>query len=177
MDKSPTIRNYLVFMTRIGLLSDTHGYLNPKILNFFENTDQIWHCGDIGSLDVLDNLRLFKPLRCVYGNIDDKKIRQVCKELEVFQCEEMKVFLTHIGGYPGKYPPNIRTLLTEHKPEIFACGHSHILKVMYDPKHNLLFMNPGAAGNTGFHQVITAIRFEIHQKECRNLEVLNIERK
>lgn len=163
-------------MIRIGLISDTHACLHPRVLNFLQDCDQIWHAGDVGSVESLESLAQFKPLIAVYGNVDDYKTRRTLVEYRYFMCEECKVMMTHIGGYPGKYAKGITTLLKEKKPDIFVTGHSHILKVMYDNKYNLLYMNPGSAGQSGFHKNITALRFIIDKKECKGLEVLDIER-
>ncbi|MBN2778304.1 MAG: metallophosphoesterase family protein [Bacteroidales bacterium] len=148
-------------MTKIGLLSDTHGHLDKDILNFFTDVDQIWHAGDIGNEETLDILESFKPTKAVFGNIDDHKIRIRTSEHLRFEIENKKIWITHIGGYPGKYWPHIKQELFSNPPDIFICGHSHILKVMNDPKLNLLHINPGAAGNKGWHKLVTAVRFEI----------------
>lgn len=158
-------------MTRIGLLSDTHGWLNPKIYEFFKDCDEIWHAGDIGDYDITIELSAFKKLRAVFGNIDDWEIRADFPQFQIFNIEEMKVVMTHIGGYPDNYAPGIKQLLLEEKPDIFISGHSHILKVMRDPKLNLLHLNPGAAGMKGFHKKVTMMRFQIDGKEASNLEI------
>lgn len=158
-------------MTRIGLISDTHGYLHPALPSFFSGVDEIWHCGDIGNEGLLNALKKIRPTRAVYGNIDGQDIRKQCRESEIFTCESVKVLMTHIGGYPGRYEPRIRTTIIREKPGLFVCGHSHILKVIYDQKHELLHINPGAAGKFGLHQIITMIRFEIEGSEIRNLEI------
>ena len=163
-------------MIRIGLLSDTHGMLSNRIFKFFEPVDEIWHAGDIGNAETADQLAAFKPFRAVYGNIDDHVVRRMFPADQRFFCEEVDVLMTHIGGYPGKYEPRIRTLLERNTPKLFISGHSHILKVIYDPKYHLLHINPGAAGNKGIHQVCTAVRFVIDKKEIRDLEVLEFER-
>ncbi|HNY45098.1 MAG: metallophosphoesterase family protein [Bacteroidota bacterium] len=157
---------------KIGLLSDTHGYLDKEILDFFAECDEIWHAGDIGSEQILDDLEKFKPIKAVWGNIDGTKIRARTKEFLNFVCEGQKVLITHIGGYPGKYAPNIKNLLLDIKPDIFIAGHSHILKVIYDNNLKLLHLNPGAAGNTGWHKFITAIRFEIENNTVNPNEVI-----
>lgn len=164
-------------MTQIGLLSDTHGYIDDKILNFFSSVDEIWHVGDIGNLEVCKVLQAHKPLRAVYGNIDGQEIRLEYPKVQSFRCEEVEVFMTHIAGYPGKYNPEIRKIIQTKSPKLLVCGHSHILKVMYDKKLELMHMNPGAAGISGFHQVRTVIRFTIEGSEFKNLEVLEIDRK
>ncbi len=158
-------------MTKIGLLSDTHGWLNPKIYEFFKDCDEIWHAGDIGDYDITIELSAFKKLRAVFGNIDDWEIRADFPQFQIFNIEEMKVVMTHIGGYPDNYAPGIKQLLLEEKPDIFISGHSHILKVMRDPKLNLLHLNPGAAGMKGFHKKVTMMRFQIDGKEASNLEI------
>lgn len=173
-------------MTRIGLLSDTHGWLNPKIYEFFKDCDEIWHAGDIGDYDVAIELTAFikgqqatdngpqtssKKFRAVFGNIDDWEIRADFPQFQIFKVEDMKVVMTHIGGYPNNYAPGIKQLLLEEKPDIFISGHSHILKVMRDSKLNLLHLNPGAAGMKGFHKKVTMMRFQIDGKEASNLEI------
>lgn len=158
-------------MVKIGLLSDTHAWLNPKIYDFFKDCDEIWHAGDIGSTDVCDELMAFKKLRAVYGNIDDWDIRADFPQFQIFEIEEVKVMMTHIGGYPNAYSPDAKALLLQEKPDIFISGHSHILKVMRDQKLNLIHLNPGAAGLKGFHKKVTMMRFEIDGKEVRNLEI------
>lgn len=163
-------------MKRIGLLSDTHGWLNPKIYEFFKDCDEIWHAGDIGSDDVAIELSAFKRLRAVYGNIDDWDIRADYPQFQIFNIEEVKVVMTHIGGYPNAYAPGIRQLLLEEKPDIFISGHSHILKVMRDQKLELLHLNPGAAGMKGFHKKVTMMRFLIDGKTTSNLEIYEADR-
>ena len=158
-------------MKKIGLLSDTHGWLNPKVFDFFKDCDEIWHVGDIGSADVANALSAFKPLRAVYGNIDGQDIRQMFPKVQIFSVEDVKVIMTHIGGYPNRYERGIKELLIQEKPDIFISGHSHILKVMNDHNLHLLHINPGAAGNSGFHKVITMIRFQIDGKNISNMEV------
>lgn len=162
-------------MTRIGLISDTHSYLDPQVFEYFKNCDELWHAGDIGTLDVTDRLAEFKPLRAVWGNIDDNKARAHYKEDELFELEGFKVLMTHIGGYPGHYSPRARQIIQQHQPDIFVCGHSHILRVMKDPKYNnMLVMNPGAAGVHGFHKVKTLLRFELDQGKILNLEAIEL---
>lgn len=158
-------------MTKIGLLSDTHAWLNPKIYDFFKDCDEIWHAGDIGSDDVVIELAAFKKLRAVYGNIDDWDIRSDFPQFQIFTIEEMKVVMTHIGGYPNAYAAGIKEILVKEKPDIFISGHSHILKVMRDPKLGLLHLNPGAAGLKGFHKKVTMMRFQIDGKDASNLEI------
>lgn len=163
-------------MKKILLLSDTHGYLDEHILKHVALADEVWHAGDIGGLDVTDTIQKLKPLRAVYGNIDDAKTRTVFPLHQKFYCEEVTVWITHIGGYPGKYHPDIREALKRNTPQLFICGHSHILKVMPDKKLNLIHMNPGAVGKHGLHQVRTMLRFEIDGKKIQNLEVIEIKR-
>ena len=163
-------------MKRIGLLSDTHGWLNPAIYDFFKDCDEIWHAGDIGNDDVAIELAAFKKLRAVYGNIDDWEIRADFPLFQIFTVEEMKVVMTHIGGYPNSYAPGIKQLLWNEKPDIFISGHSHILKVMRDQNLGLLHLNPGAAGMKGFHKKVTMLRFQINGKEASNLEIYEADR-
>ena len=158
-------------MTKIGLLSDTHGWLNPAVFEFFKDCDEIWHVGDNGGTDVADTLSAFKPLRAVYGNIDDQKIRLMFPKVNIFTVDNVKVVMTHIGGYPNHYEPGIKELIIKEKPNVFISGHSHILKVMNDHELNLLHINPGAAGNTGFHKVITMVRFQIDGSDIKNMEL------
>ena len=163
-------------MTKIGLLSDTHSYIDDKILDFFKNVDEIWHAGDIGSTDVLEQLKALKPVRAVYGNIDGMEFRSELKETLIFDIEQIKVFMTHIGGYPKKYAKGIKQLLISEKPKLFISGHSHILKVMYDKDLELLHINPGAAGKSGFHKIRTAVRFAIDKDNIKDLEILEMAR-
>jgi putative phosphoesterase len=161
-------------MTKIGLLSDTHSFLDERIYTHFDSCDEIWHAGDIGSPAVADALAAFKPLRAVYGNIDGAELRRMFPLHNRFLCEKVDVWLTHIGGYPGKYAPEIRSELFANPPQLFISGHSHILKVQFDKKLNLLHINPGAAGKYGFHTVRTLVRFEIEGKNIQNLEVIEL---
>lgn len=161
-------------MLKIGLISDTHSYLDDAVLKHFDKCDEIWHAGDFGIVEVADKLRALKPLRGVYGNIDGQDIRTEFPEKLRFTCEEVSVFMTHIGGYPGKYAPAIRNELIADTPKLFICGHSHILKVMFDDKLKCLHMNPGAAGNHGWHKVRTLIRFVIDGKEMKQCEVIEL---
>jgi putative phosphoesterase len=164
-------------MKRIGLLSDTHGYLHQRIFPFFEKVDEIWHAGDIGNIETADSLAAFKPLKAVYGNIDGHEVRAVHPLHQRFMREEVGVWITHIGGYPGHYERSVRQEITSNPPNLFICGHSHILKVIFDKKLNFLHMNPGAAGNKGFHVVCTALRFIIDGKDIRDLEIWEMKRK
>ncbi len=164
-------------MTRIGLISDTHGYLDDQVFRHFDKCDEIWHAGDFGTTDVVDGLRNFRPLRAVYGNIDGPEIRHHYPENLRFVCEEVPVFMTHIGGYPGRYAPMARKELIRDTPRLFICGHSHILKVVYDDKLQCLHMNPGAAGRQGWHKVRTLIRFVIDGKDMKQCEVIELGKK
>jgi putative phosphoesterase len=161
-------------MKRIGLLSDTHSYLDEKILDYFEECDEIWHAGDIGDVSVADQLEAFRPFRAVYGNIDDEKVRVRYPENLRFECEGMDVFMTHIGGYPGRYNKRVREILQEDPPDLYICGHSHILKIMPDKKLDLLHINPGAYGIHGFHKVRTIVRFTIKEAKIEDLEVIEL---
>jgi len=159
-------------MRKILLLSDTHSHIDNDILKYVKQADEVWHAGDIGDLTVTDAIKKLKPLRAVYGNIDDDKARLEYPEHNRFMCEEVDVWITHIGGYPNKYDLRVRESLKKNPPRLFICGHSHILKVMPDKKLNLLHMNPGAAGIYGFHNVRTMLRFTIDGKKIENLEVI-----
>lgn len=164
-------------MTKILLLSDTHGHLDDRILKYAKEADELWHAGDIGTTRVSDTLKQLKPLKAVYGNIDGAELRKEFPLHNRFLCEGVDVWITHIGGYPGKYSPAVKPLIKENPPRIFISGHSHILKVMNDKQHNLLHMNPGAAGKQGFHQVRTMLRFEIDGNNIQNLEVIELGKK
>lgn len=161
-------------MTKIGLLSDTHGYLDPKVFHYFKDVDEIWHAGDVGTIEVIDDLKAFKPLRAVFGNIDGNDLRLELNEVERFDLEGVNVLMTHIGGKPGKYYRNAHELLEERSPDLFICGHSHILLVKQDPNYNMLWMNPGACGYKGFHSVKTLLRFQLNEGRIENLEVIEI---
>ncbi|MEI7980309.1 MAG: metallophosphoesterase family protein [Bacteroidota bacterium] len=163
-------------MLHIGLLSDTHGYLHPRVLDFFGKVDEIWHAGDIGDLSVAEQLAGIKLLRAVYGNIDGQDIRLEYPKDLLFTVEKVKALMTHIGGYPGKYDPRIRLLIEKERPKLFVCGHSHILKVIYDKRYDLLHVNPGAAGKYGLHRSITAVRLVLDGGNMRDLEVLELEK-
>ena len=158
-------------MRRIGVLSDTHGVVPSQVYTFFRDCDELWHAGDMGR-GVCETLSQFKPLRAVYGNMDDYDLRYQVPGTDLFTCEGLKVLLTHIGGWPGHYPSAILKILQHDKPDIFVCGHSHILKVMYDPALGLLHINPGAAGRQGFHKVGTLVRFTIDGPP-KNMEILD----
>jgi len=161
-------------MTKILLLSDTHGHMDDIILKYAAQADEIWHAGDIGSLSVTDQLKALKPVRGVHGNIDDHVIQMEFPENNRFLCEEVDVWITHIGGYPNRYNVRIREEIKRNPPKLFICGHSHILKVMFDKKLDLLHMNPGACGKQGFHQVRTMLRFVIHGDKITDLEVIEL---
>lgn len=161
-------------MKKIGILADTHGMLDERIFNHFENVDEIWHAGDWGSMDVVNKLQAFKPVRGVWGNIDGQDIRMIFPKHLRFRCEDVDVWLTHIGGYPGKYDANVKPEIFTNPPKLFVCGHSHILKVQYDKTLDLLHINSGSAGKYGFHQVQTLIRFEIDGSNIQNLEVIEL---
>jgi uncharacterized protein len=158
-------------MKRIGLLSDTHGYIDETVFKFFDKVDEIWHAGDIGNIETADKLTKFKLLRAVFGNIDDHKVRLTYPEILRFTCEQVPVLMTHIGGYPGRYEKKVIEEFQANKPKLFISGHSHILKVMFDKKYNLLHVNPGAAGNHGLHQKITMVRFVIEGDAISDLEI------
>ncbi len=161
-------------MVKIGLLSDTHAYWDERYLQYFEPCDEIWHAGDIGSLEVAQKLAAFRPFRAVYGNIDGQDIRRLYPQTLRFTVERAEVLMKHIGGYPGKYDPSIRGSILVHPPKLFVSGHSHILKVKYDKTLDLLHINPGAAGISGFHKVRTLVRFVIDSGTFRDLEVIEL---
>jgi len=163
-------------LKKILLLSDTHSYLDDRILEYAQQADEIWHAGDIGDISVTDQLAKIKPLRAVYGNIDDHKARAEFPLNNRFVVENVDVWITHIGGYPGKYNPAIRKEITDNPPKLFICGHSHILKVMPDKKLGLLHMNPGAVGKHGFQKVRTMLRFELNEGKIENLEVIEFKK-
>jgi putative phosphoesterase len=160
---------------KIGLISDTHSYLDPRVLTYFESCDEIWHAGDIGDASVVDQLEKIKPVRAVFGNIDDKIMQARFPEDLIFECEGVKIFMTHIGGSPPNYNPRVKKLFPIIKPDVFICGHSHILKVQRDAKLNdMLYINPGAAGNHGFHHMKTIMRFDLLNHQLTNLEVIEL---
>lgn len=163
-------------MTKILLLSDTHSFIGEDIIKYVHQTDEVWHAGDIGDLKVTDTIKKLKPLRAVYGNIDNSEARLEFPEHLKFRCEGVKVWMTHIGGYPGRYALAVREQIKIHTPDLFISGHSHILKVINDKKLKLLHMNPGAVGTHGFHKVRTMLRFEISEKKIQNLEVIEFKR-
>ena len=155
----------------IGLLSDTHGTFDTPLRSFLEEVDQIWHAGDFGNIETADAIAAFKPLTGVHGNCDDHKIRSVYPSMHAFEIERTKVLMTHIGGYPGHYDYKAQSWIAAHRPALFICGHSHILKVINDEANHLLHINPGAAGNYGIHPVRTAVRFRIYAGKISELEV------
>ena len=161
-------------MKKILLLSDTHSYIDNQILKFVKQADEVWHAGDIGDVIVSDTIKKLKPLRAVYGNIDNTEIRTEFPLDNKFSIENIDVWITHIGGYPNRYNPRIRDEIKKCTPKIFISGHSHILKVMNDKKLSLLHLNPGAAGKSGFHQIRTMLRFEINDSKIENLEVIEL---
>ena len=161
-------------MKRIGLLSDTHSFLDEKIFQYFEACDEVWHAGDIGSMEVADQLEKFKPFRAVFGNIDGAAIRQKYPLDLRFPCEGVDIWITHIGGYPGKYHPRVKAILEQDPPKLFICGHSHILRVLFDERFNLWHINPGACGREGFHQVKTIVRFSLDAGNIKDLEVIEL---
>jgi len=164
-------------MTRIGLISDTHGFIDDKLFEYFANCDEIWHAGDIGNIETADFLASFRPLKAVYGNIDGHEIRILFPKILRFKCENVDVLITHIGRYPGHYDHEVREIFRIKPPKLFICGHSHILKIIYDNKFDLLHLNPGAAGKSGFHDIRTALRFSIDKTEIKDMEIIEIEKK
>jgi len=183
----PEIRNFLSrflnppslnhLMLKIGLISDTHGFLDPSIYQHFNTVDEIWHAGDLGQTRIINDLKTFKPLRAVWGNIDGPEIRHILPETERFRIEGINVLMTHIGGYPGKYRPGIKQQLIDYQAQLFITGHSHILKIQFDPSIKCLHMNPGAAGNQGWQKVRTLIRFTIDGSDMRDCEVIELGKK
>jgi len=163
-------------MIKIGLISDTHSWFDPRFYELFKDVDKIWHAGDIGNEEVLNTIKKFKPIRAVYGNIDGAELRKELNMHERFMCENVDVWMTHIGGYPGHYDRAVKKEITLNPPKLFICGHSHILKVMYDKKLGLLHINPGAAGRYGFHTVRTAVRFSIDGDDIKGLEVIELKK-
>ncbi len=160
---------------KIGLLADTHSFLDPKIFDHFKDCDEIWHAGDIGDSSLVNDLEKFKPLKAVYGNIDDKNLQARFPEDLHWNCEGLTICMTHIGGAPPNYNPRVKKLLKENPPAIFICGHSHILRIKRDSTlNNMLYLNPGAAGNHGFHTIKTLVRFEIKAKQILNMEVIEL---
>jgi uncharacterized protein len=161
-------------MKRIGLISDTHNFLDEAVFTHFETCDEIWHAGDFGSPAIADRLAQFRPLRGVYGNIDGNDLRSRFPEKLRWTCEQTEILMTHIGGYPPRYTPDIKEQIVAWRPQLFICGHSHLLKIIYDEKLTCLYINPGAAGNQGWHKIRTIVRFEINQKEMSNCVVIEL---
>jgi uncharacterized protein len=161
-------------MVRIGLISDTHGFLDDRVFKHLDQCDEIWHAGDFGTIELADSLAAFKPLKGVYGNIDGKELRQTFPENLRFNCEGMDVWMTHIGGYPDRYSLQVRKEIYSNPPGLFICGHSHILKVIFDKKINCLHLNPGAAGKQGWHKTRTLMRFAISEGKIQDLEVIEL---
>lgn len=161
-------------MKKILLLSDSHSYIDDRILEYAKQADEIWHCGDFGNPEVIEQLEKITTLRGVYGNIDSDKVRKIFPEVSHFKCEEVKVLMIHIGGYPGKYSPLAKKEIAQGAPKLFISGHSHILKAMNDSKNNLLHLNPGACGKEGWHKMRTMMRFEINKDTVENLEVIEL---
>jgi putative phosphoesterase len=159
---------------KIGLISDTHGWIHPSLFDHFAHCDEIWHAGDIGNIETSDTLAAFKPLKAVFGNIDDEIVRRSYKEHLIFKAEEVQVWMTHIGGTPNNYNRRIRQGIYDNPPDIFICGHSHIAKIIYDKKAGLLYLNPGAAGYNGFHKYMTAIRFQIDGNNIHDMELIDL---
>lgn len=159
---------------KIGLLSDTHGWIHPRLFDFFKECDEIWHAGDIGDIETADRLAAFRPFRAVYGNIDNAVVRSAYKENLRFKAEDVDVWITHIGGTPANYDKKVRPAIYLEPPDLFICGHSHIARIVYDKKGGFLYVNPGAAGYTGFHRIMTAVRFNISGKEISNMELIEL---
>ncbi|MEN4761860.1 metallophosphoesterase family protein [Chryseobacterium sp. C39-AII1] len=161
-------------MTNILLLSDSHSYIDDRILDYAMQADEVWHSGDFGNMDVIEQLEKIKPLKGVYGNIDSPKIRSEFPEVNRFFCENLEVLMIHIGGYPGKYTPLAKDEIAAKAPKLFISGHSHILKAMFDKKNNLLHLNPGACGKQGWHKVRTMMRFVVDDTEIKDLEIIEL---
>lgn len=163
-------------MKKIGLISDTHSLISQQHIDFLKDSNEIWHAGDVGKIAVIKELEKICSVKAVYGNIDNTEISSVYPENLIFTIEGVKILITHIGGYPGRYQPRVRKLIEKEKPKIYIAGHSHILKVIYDEKYDVLHINPGAAGNQGYHKKSTAIRFVIDGENIKDLEILNVDR-
>lgn len=161
-------------MKRILLLSDSHSYIDEHIISYAKDADEVWHAGDFGSIKIIETLENINTLRGVYGNIDDDKIRRIFKEVNEFICEDVKVLMIHIGGYPGKYTALAKEHIQQQQPQLFISGHSHILKAMYDQQNHLLHLNPGACGKQGWHKVRTMMRFTIDGREIKDLEIIEL---
>ncbi|MDB9895713.1 metallophosphatase family protein [Flavobacteriales bacterium] len=164
-------------MKVIAVISDTHHNLDERLYKHLKDCDEIWHAGDIGSIDIIDELKKITKVRAVFGNIDNHILRSSLNEIELFKCEQVRVMITHIGGYPGRYAKGIKDRLIQYEPNLFICGHSHILKVMYDKKLKIMHMNPGAVGDYGIHKVKTILKFIIEGNEIKDLKVIEIPRK
>ncbi len=164
-------------MKKILLVSDTHSFIDEQILKYVRQADEVWHAGDIGSLEVADAISKLKPFRAVYGNIDDKLTRVEYPLNNIFEVENVKVVMTHIAGYPTKYSVRAKRLIQTHRPKLFVCGHSHILKVQYDNTLSVLHLNPGACGKYGFHTIRTMLRFELDNGDIKNMEIIELERR
>ena len=163
-------------MKKILLLSDTHGHVDDHMMKYVKESDEVWHAGDIGTTQVTDTISSLKPLRAVFGNIDNHELRLSFPKELLFECEDINIYMTHIGGRPGRYAKGISEKIKSIKPKIFICGHSHILKIQYDKVNQLLFINPGAIGKHGFHKVRTMVRFEIDKSDIKNMEVIEVKR-
>ena len=163
-------------MKKILLLSDTHGHIDDHMMKYLKESDEVWHAGDIGSTQVTDTISNLKPLRAVFGNIDNHELRLSFPEELLFECEDINIYMTHIGGRPGRYAKGISEKIKSIKPKIFICGHSHILKIQYDKVNQLLFINPGAIGKHGFHKVRTMVSFEIDKSDIKNMEIIEVKR-
>ena len=163
-------------MKKILLLSDTHGHVDDHMMKYVKESDEVWHAGDIGTTQVTETIASLKPLRAVFGNIDNHELRLSFPEELLFECEDINIYMTHIGGRPGRYAKGISEKIKSIKPKIFICGHSHILKIQYDKVNQLLFINPGAIGKHGFHKVRTMVRFEIDKSDIKNMEVIEVKR-
>ena len=163
-------------MKKILLLSDTHGHIDEHIMKYVKESDEVWHAGDIGTTQVTDTISNLKPLRAVFGNIDNHELRLSFPEELLFECEDMNIYMTHIGGRPGRYSKGVSEKIKSLKPKIFICGHSHILKIQFDKVNQLLFINPGAIGKHGFHKVRTMVRFVIDKSEIKNMQVIEVKR-
>jgi uncharacterized protein len=168
------INKYFAIVLKIGLISDTHGWIHPKLFDLFSGCDEIWHAGDIGNIETADSFAAFRPFRAVYGNIDDAIVRMAYKESLRFSIEEKEIWLTHIGGTPGNYTLKVRKDIYDNPPDIFICGHSHIARVIFDKRAGLLYVNPGAAGYTGFHKFMTALRFQIDAGDIHDMELIEL---
>ena len=168
---------FFATMMKIGLISDTHGYLDEAVFKHFDVCDEVWHAGDFGNIEIVEKLQSFKPLKAVYGNIDSAEIRIQFPEVLKFRCEDVNVLMKHIGGYPGRYAADIKKEMLINPPQLFVSGHSHILKIIFDEKFKCLHMNPGAAGKQGWHKVRTLIRFDVDGKQMKNCEVIELGKK